>query len=115
VVLLGQAGDRTDQEIDGLVRAACDMRPERLLIAELPGYERGRQPFEVPRLIRQDALACGLDAARIETFPDPQEATRNALERARPGDLLVLLALTQRKEALALVHAFTGDSGAKSG
>jgi len=115
VVLLGQAGDRTDQEISGLVRAACDMRPERLLIAELPGYERGRQPFEVPRLIRQDALAFGLDAARIETFPDPQAATRNALEQARPGDLLVLLALTQRKEALALVHAFIGDSGAKGG
>jgi UDP-N-acetylmuramyl tripeptide synthase len=115
VVLLGQAGDRTDQEISGLVRAACDMRPERLLIAELPGYERGRQPFEVPRLIRQDALAFGLDAARIETFPDPQAATRNALEQARPGDLLVLLALTQRREALALVHAFIGDSGAKGG
>jgi cyanophycin synthetase len=115
VLLLGQAGDRTDQEIEGLVRAACDMKPTRLLIAELPGYERGRQPFEVPRLIRQDALACGLDAARIETFPDPQEATRNALERARPGDLLVLLALTQRKEALALVHGFIGDGGADGG
>ena len=68
-----------------------------------------------PRLIRQDALAFGLDAARIETFPDPQAATRNALEQARPGDLLVLLALTQRREALALVHAFIGDSGAKGG
>jgi len=115
VVLFGQAGDRTDQEIAGLVRAACEMHPERLLIAELPGYERGRQPFEVPRLIRQDALASGLDAARIEIFPDPQEATRSALAQARPGDLLVLLALTQRKEALALVHAFIGDSGSNDG
>jgi UDP-N-acetylmuramyl tripeptide synthase len=115
VVLLGQAGDRSDREIYRLVQAACEMRPERLLIAELPGYERGRQPFEVPRLIRQDALACGLDAARIETFPDPQAATRNALEHARSGDLLVLLALTQRKEALAQVHAFIGGRGADSG
>lgn len=115
VVLLGQAGDRTDQEIGGLVRAACEMRPGRLLIADLPGYERGRQPFEVPRLIRQLALDCGLDAASMETFPDPQEATRNALAQARPGDLLVLLALTQRKEALSLVHAFIGDRGAEDG
>lgn len=115
VILLGQAGDRTDREIAGLVRAACEMRPGRLLVAELPGYERGRQPFEVPRLIREDALACGLDAASIEIFPDPREATRNALAQARPGDLLVLLALTQRKEALALVHAFIGDGGAGDG
>jgi cyanophycin synthetase len=115
VLLLGQAGDRSEQEIAGLVRAACGMQPDRLLVAELPGYERGRQPFEVPRLIRADALACGLDAARIELFPDPREATRHALDQARPGDLLVLLALTQRQEALSLVHAYIGDDGGDNG
>jgi UDP-N-acetylmuramyl tripeptide synthase len=109
VLLLGQAGDRTDGEIAGLVRAACAMNPERLLVAELPGYERGRQPFEVPGIIREDALACGLDPSRIEMFPDPRTATQHALAQARAGDLLVLLALTQRQEALALVHDFIGD------
>jgi cyanophycin synthetase len=109
VLLLGQAGDRTDAEIAGLVRAACEIRPERLLVAELPGYERGRQPFEVPGIIRKDALACGVDPSRIETFPDPRTATQHALAQARAGDLLVLLALTQRQEALALVHDFIGD------
>jgi len=108
VLLLGQAGDRTDREIAGLVRAACEMRPGRLLVAELPGYERGRQPFEVRQLICEDAKACGLDPSCIETFPDPRSATHDALVGARPGDLLVLLALTQRQEALTLVHDFIG-------
>jgi len=115
VLLLGQAGDRTDREIAGLVRAACEMNPERLLVAELPGYERGRRPFEVQQLICEDAQACGLDASCIETFPDPRSATRDALARARPGDLLVLLALTQRKEALALVHDFIGGGAERHG
>lgn len=115
VLLLGQAGDRTDREIAGLVRAACDMNPERLLVAELPGYERGRQSFEVQRLICSDALACGLDRTAIETFADPRSATQHALVNARPGDLLVLLALTQRQEALDLVHGFIGDSGEGDG
>jgi cyanophycin synthetase len=109
VLLMGQAGDRSDEDIAALVRAGCSMRPDRLLVSELPGYERGREPFTVPKLIRRDALECGLSENQIETFPEPRAATRHALDQARGGDLLVLLALTQRQEALKLVHEFIGE------
>ena len=109
ILLMGQAGDRSDEDIAALVRAGCSMRPDRLLVSELPGYERGREPFTVPRLIRRDALDCGLAEEQIEIFPEPREATRHALDQARGGDLLVLLALTQRQEALALVHELVGS------
>jgi len=115
ILLMGQAGDRSDRDIAELVRAACEMRPTRLLVAELPGYERGRQPFEVPELIRQDAISCGQDSDRIEIFDGPREATRAALQQAQPGDLLVLLALTQRQEAIALVRDFIGGSAGSDG
>jgi UDP-N-acetylmuramyl tripeptide synthase len=115
LLLLGQAGDRTDREIAGLVRAAFEMNPELLLVAELPGYERGRESFEVPRLIKEHALACGLPASRIEIFPDPVAATERALQWARPGDLLVLLALTQRQETLARIHSFIDGTGKENG
>jgi hypothetical protein len=85
------------------------MDPDRLLVAELPGYERGRRPFEVPEVIRKEALRCGVAEDCIEIHPGPREATARALQDARAGDLLVLLALTQRKEALSLVHEFIGD------
>jgi cyanophycin synthetase len=106
ILLMGQAGDRQDKDIADLVRAACSVWPSQLLVAELPGYERGRAPNEVPGLIREEAIRSGIPQSAIEMFPSPREATAEALARARPGDLLVLLALTQRDEALALVHEF---------
>jgi UDP-N-acetylmuramyl tripeptide synthase len=115
VLLVGQAGDRLDQDIADLVAAACSMRPDQLLVAELPGYERGRAPFEVPELIRRNAVTRGLAEERIRIFDGPREATRFALRQARPGDLLVLLALTQRQEALDLVHEFIGGGVAAHG
>ena len=106
ILLMGQAGDRLDKDIIDLVRAACSMRPCQLLVAELPGYERGREPFEVPALIRTEAMKSGIPDNAIEIFQEPREATAQALSRARPGDLLVLLALTQRSAALSLIHEF---------
>jgi len=113
ILLMGQAGDRLDKDIGDLVKAACSIRPGQLLVAELPGYERGREPFEVPELIRHAAVKSGIPEKAIELFPSPREATALALSRARPGDLLVLLALTQRTEALSLVHEFieSGNTG----
>jgi len=111
VLLMGQAGDRLDKDIRDLTRAACSMQPEHLLISELPGYERGRETGVVPVLIREAAIEAGVSGQAIELFSCPQEATKLALNQARPGDLLVLLALTQRKEALDLVHEFMGEHG----
>jgi UDP-N-acetylmuramyl tripeptide synthase len=111
VLLMGQAGDRLDKDIGDLTRAACSMKPDQLLICDLPGYERGREPFEVPRVIRDAALQQGIPADSISLFPGPKDATKLALEQARPGDLLILLALSQRQEALALVHEFMQDNG----
>ena len=71
ILLMGQAGDRLDQDIIDLVRAACSIRPDQLLVAELPGYERGREPFEVPELIRAEAVKSGIPENAIEIFPGP--------------------------------------------
>ena len=109
ILLMGQAGDRPDKDIIDLTKAACSMGPGQLMVAELPGYERGREPFEVPELIRQEAVRSGIPEKAIEIFPGPTEATAEALGRARQGDLLVLLALTQRNAALSLVHEFIGN------
>jgi len=111
VLLMGQAGDRKDEDIAALVRAGCSMGPDRLLVANLPGYERGREPFETARLIEREAAGLGVPADSIELFPSPRDATVAALRRARPGDLLVLLALMQRSEALALVHEYLDSCG----
>ena len=60
----------------------------------------------VPGLIRKFALESGISEESIDIFACPKEATEQALMNALPGDLLVLLALTQRQEALALIHEY---------
>ncbi|MFK7958436.1 MAG: Mur ligase family protein [Lysobacterales bacterium] len=104
LVLLGQAGDRSDTLIEGLVNAALKTKPNQLVICQLPGYERGRPPEEVPQLIERLARQAGMDPADIHHADSPVEGTRFALDWAKVGDLLLILALTQRGPCLQLVQ-----------
>jgi UDP-N-acetylmuramyl tripeptide synthase len=106
IVLMGQAGDRLDKNIEDLVRAVCELNPDQLLACELPGYERGREPGVVPALIREVAVAEGVPQQAVRLFDSPLEGVRVALADAREGDCLVLLALTQRDEVLELIRQF---------
>ena len=109
IVLVGQAGDRSDKDIGDMVRAICSLQPDRLLVCELPGYERGRQSGEVPALISKSAIAEGLSKEALMVFSSPVDGVSSALSEATSGDCLVLLALSQRDEVLALVNEFVGD------
>lgn len=106
ILMMGQAGDRSDEAIRELTRAALLMRPDFLLINELPGYERGRAITEPPAAIRAEALANGMVPEQLLMMPNPLQAARRALELAQDGDVLVLLAHIQRQETLQLVHEF---------
>jgi len=109
IVLMGQAGDRTDEDIHGFVSAACNLKPDRLLVCDMPGYERGRLPGKVAELIHQIAIDEGLPQEAVTMFKTPVEGVKNALSCAKEGDCLVLLALTQRDEVLAMVQEFIKD------
>lgn len=106
IVLMGQAGDRTDREISAFVSAACDLNPKPLLVCDMPGYERGRSPGVVADLIEQMAIDEGLPRDAVKQLDTPLDGVKYALNIAQEGDCLVLLALTQRDEVLALVQEF---------
>ena len=59
ILLMGQAGDRLDRDIIEFTQAACSMNPDLILSCELPGYERGREPFVVPEMIQNTAIEMG--------------------------------------------------------
>ena len=109
IVLLGQAGDRLDKEIAALVNAACELNPDQWLVCDLPGYERGRETGAVAELIRDFALREGVSENAVTMFTSPLEGVRKALADAREGDCLVLLALTQRDEVLAMIREFVSS------
>jgi len=106
IVLMGQAGDRSNEEIGGFLSAACELEPAPLLVCDLPGYERGRLPGQVADLICQLAITEGLPQEAVKLFDSPVEGVQYALNSAREGDCMVLLALTQRAEVTELVQEF---------
>lgn len=90
-LLLGQAGDRGDALIAAYAAAAAALRPDRVLLKELPHYRRGRAEGEVRALLRAGLLAGGVPGDAILDEPDELLAARRLLEEAGPGDLALLL------------------------
>lgn len=91
LLLIGQAGDRSDDAIRKLVRAAWDLRPARIIIKEMGRYARGREKGEVAHIIREEFLRLGTAAETLGYQDEEVEAVREAVDWARAGDLLILL------------------------
>jgi UDP-N-acetylmuramyl tripeptide synthase len=111
LMLLGHAGDRDDEAIRDLARAALPFQPDRVLLKEMPEMLRGRRPGEVPAILEDELRRQGFPAERIERAGSELEGVRKALAEARPGDLLILLVHTQREEVLEAVREWLARPG----
>lgn len=100
LVVLGQAGDRDDDSIAELVELTWEFRPDRILIKEMEKYLRGREPGEVPAMIRAELARVGAPEDIHETVASESAALDAALEWARPGDLLLLFSHAEREATL---------------
>ncbi len=89
-LLLGQAGNREDAAIRALAATAALFTPDRIVLKDLDGYLRGREPGEVPGLLQATLEAHGLTADRLQIILPEAEAAMALLAWARPGDVLVL-------------------------
>ncbi len=103
LVVLGQAGDRDDDAIRGLARAAWKPGIDRVIVKELPRYLRGRKPGEVPRIIAAELVRVGAPEDAVEIADSELEAVRRAVAWSGPDDLLLLL-LQERSEAVAYLR-----------
>ncbi len=102
--LLGQAGDRRDEDIAALTEVIWRARPQRVIVKEMVKVLRGRAPGEVPALIARLLAALGAPADIVSRAETEIEAVRAALDWAEEGDLLVLLVHTERKAVMALLR-----------
>jgi cyanophycin synthetase len=105
LLVIGQAGDRGDEDIRDLARATAALRFDRILIKRLGSYSRGRAPGETARLLRAAFLAEGYAARQLGEYETEMGAVRAALKWAGPDDLLLLLAHEDRDAVLAHVGA----------
>ncbi len=101
IMTLSTAGDRTEEEIRSLARAAASSDVEQILVSDCVGYERELGPGGVPDLLMDELRLCQQGARVLGTELD---AVRHAFDIARSGDLLILLVKAQRKECLDVIR-----------
>jgi len=109
LVLLGQAGDRSDDSIRELARAALALHPDRIVLKEMDRYLRGRRPGEVPGLMADELTRRGVPASAISQPGDELAAVRDALAWARPGDVLLLTVHQDRPLVLAMIERLKAE------
>ena len=102
LVVIGQAGDRHDEAIRELTRSMLEMDPDRIIIKELTRYLRGREPGEVPGIIRAE-LERLETRAEILNIDGELAAVRNALTWCEGGELLVFPIQAERAEVIDLL------------
>jgi cyanophycin synthetase len=108
-VLLGQAGNRENDDIVKLAECVAQFHPELVVLKDMAGYERGREPGEVPALLRSALMMQGVSDDAVLTRLDEREAVRQILQWARPGDVLALPVhgLSEREAVHALLDAMS--------
>lgn len=89
-VLLGHAGNRRDADFEAVARVVAAAGPDLVVVKEDESHLRGREPGEIPRILRAALITHGLPEASIALRMSELDAVRCALDWARPGDLLVL-------------------------
>ncbi len=105
VFLLGQAGDRSDDDIKSMTKAVRDANPDLIIVKELENYLRGRELGDVPAIIKAELKQLNYPEDQTVFTDNELEATKHALDWAQAGDLLVLLVYDQRKEVLELLQS----------
>ncbi len=90
-LLLGHAGNRLEEDFLALAAVAAEAKPDRVWLKDIGGdYLRGRASGEVAAILFGALRAAGMPADSLPVCLDEAQAAREALQWARPGDLLVL-------------------------
>jgi UDP-N-acetylmuramoylalanine-D-glutamate ligase len=102
-IMLSHAGDRSDQEICDVTVTALNFKPDVLVAAELEDYLRGRELGEIPLLIEQSAAHYGFGQDQMLRATSPSQGATMILDLIEPGDLALLLVLSEREKVLNLL------------
>ena len=113
LLVLGQAGNRDDDQLRALARAALRVIPfDRVIIKEMPTMLRGRAEGDVPRVLADELVRLGMSSAQVEVAPSELAAIQAAVSWAQPGDVLVCPVHVQAAEVRALLAQPSEDDAA---
>ena len=103
LLLLGQAGDRSNEDVRSLVSAAQQLGVDQWVVVDIPTYLRGRQPGEIPHIIAERLRELSVADAHIICAKTAFDGAQQALAWAREGDVILLLALDDRAKIFTLL------------
>ncbi|MEP4766575.1 MAG: Mur ligase family protein, partial [Roseibium sp.] len=101
-IMLSHAGDRSDQDIRDVTATALNFQPDVVVATELEGYLRGRELGEISDLIERTASEHGYGTEQVLRAASPTQAASMILELLEPGDIALLLVLSDRDAVLAM-------------
>jgi cyanophycin synthetase len=97
-VMFSHAGDRSDREIKHLTAAVADLGAHAYLVTEVEKYLRGRNLGDISVLAKQYLMELGITAEQVCFAPDPLAGSKQAMEMAQPGDVVLLFVLDDRQQ-----------------
>ena len=103
LLMIGHAGDRSDQDIRDLARCTTDLVLDRVIIKTLASFQRGRESGAIEDILHDQFLAQGVAANTLSTADDERTGVEQALAWARPGDLLILLVHEEKQDIADLL------------
>ena len=89
-LLLGQAGNREDNDIRELAKVAASFKPDFIVLKDIDGFIRGREAGEVAAILQNALVEHGVPESNITIQLDEVEAVRTILSWAKAGDMLAL-------------------------
>ncbi|MDG1438502.1 MAG: Mur ligase family protein [Emcibacteraceae bacterium] len=104
-LLIGQAGDRSDQDIRDLTNGAIRFNPDVVATMDMVDYLRGRELGECSAIIKIECIKHGIAEESISHFPSPSEGAQFIIDQLEEGDLVLLLALAERDKIFEMLKA----------
>lgn len=112
ICVLAGPGDRRDEDIRAMARIAGKAFDH--LILRRDDDLRGREPDEIPMMMKDELLQSGFPRDRIEVIPDEQAAIDAALKLGKRGDLLVIFADAISRSWKQVIYFKPDHTGEKS-
>lgn len=94
-VVAGSPGDRSDADIVAFAESIVAMKPDKVLVRELPSYLRGRALGDVPELFRRVVEGAGV---AFDLVQDEVDAIDRCVRDARAGDLVAIFPHVDREQ-----------------
>jgi len=104
ILMIGHAGDRSDDEIKGLTKGAFSLNPDVIIANENIDYLRGREVGDIPALIREECLEQGLAEDHFFYTENAVAGAQKAIELMQPGDVVLLLVISDRNKVFECIE-----------